>query len=125
MLKKGVLIFLGSLIVNLYTTFVLTILWNWFATVALHTSEISFWMMYGLVLIVGLFQKADDTNEERWKGLLIMVNACVPENRRDDIKEELEGLVPAAWSGVAFAFIGKIIGNSLALGVGFAIHVLA
>jgi len=36
------------LISSLFTTFVLQNLWNWFAIPALHASEISFWVMYGL-----------------------------------------------------------------------------
>jgi hypothetical protein len=47
---KAVLVFVLTLVAHLFTTFVLTVLWNWFAVPALHASEISFWLMYGLVL---------------------------------------------------------------------------
>jgi len=62
-------------------------LWNWFVVPAFHTFDISFWQMFGLTLFVGLLthfgEEADaSANECRWKGLLTMVDACVPREPR-------------------------------------------
>src|SRR5258708_11550020 len=106
MLKKTVLFFAAGLLVHLYTTFVLTICWNWFVTAAFHLSEISFWVMYGLVLVVSLFQNPQDKNfgeDQRWKGALIMIDACVPEDRKQYVKDELEDLTPQLWIEIGSA----------------------
>lgn len=128
MIKKSLLFFLLSLVVYLYTTFVLTILWNWFMTVAFHVQEISFWVMYGPVLIVGLFQNPTDrnfTDETRWKNALVMIHACVPEDRKEFVKEELEALKPHVWVDIAGDLLGRVGATTLILGVGFVIHILA
>jgi hypothetical protein len=74
MFKKGALFFGLSLIIHLYTTLVLTILWNWFVVPAFHVSDISFWLMYGLVLIVSMFSNPSDQSldaDRRTKSLMI------------------------------------------------------
>jgi len=45
MLKKMLLGWVVGSAASLYTAFVLQNLWNWFATPALHLSQISFWIM--------------------------------------------------------------------------------
>jgi hypothetical protein len=125
---KGILFFLVGLVVNLYTTLVLTILWNWFATAALHTSEISFWLMYGLVLMVNLLRSPSAENpseEKRWKVLSLMVNACVPEDKRDDLMDEVKSVQSEKWIDLGVFMFSQVVGDTVALGVGAAIHVLA
>jgi hypothetical protein len=128
MLKKTVLFFAVGLLVNLYTTFVLTICWNWFVTTAFHVSEISFWVMYGLVLVVSLFQNPYDASvaeDQRWNSALIMIDACVPEDRKQYVKEELEDLKPQMWFEIGSALFGRIVGTTLTLGIAFVVHILA
>jgi len=50
-------------VARLYTEFVLQNLWTWFATLVFHLLQISFWVMYWLVLVIGMF--ADDKQKER------------------------------------------------------------
>lgn len=86
MLKKGLLFFALGLVVHFYTTFILMLLWNWFVTTAFHVGEISFWVMYGMGLIVQVFQNPGDKqfdDDQRWSRLTILVDACVPDNLRD------------------------------------------
>ena len=64
MVKKIVIIWLVGMVVGLYTTFVLQSLWNWFATEAFHVSQISFWVMYGVVLVVGLLTEGQSNKFE-------------------------------------------------------------
>jgi len=81
---------IGS-VVSLYTTFVIQHLWNWFATSAFHVSEISFWAMYGLVLLVSLFtewQKVGD--EPRWKTAYIILEACIPDAKKEEVETQLK-----------------------------------
>ena len=89
---KAIITFVGMLAGGLYTTFVLMILWNWFVTPTFHTSEMSFWAMFGLLLLVRLvkddyYERAQD--ESRWKKLLVMVQAAIPVEKWEVVKEEL------------------------------------
>ena len=66
--KKAVIMFAFSTFVNLYTTFVLQSLWNWFAVEALNAPHVSYWVMYGLVMIANLmFYKPEFQDEQRCK----------------------------------------------------------
>jgi hypothetical protein len=93
-LRGTLAVFLMWPLSGLYTAFVLKNLWNWFATEALHLPEISFWVMYGLVLIIGMFRaNYDDGDIEQkntFKAMAIAVDACVPEDRREWAREQLE-----------------------------------
>ena len=128
MIKKSVLFFALSIIVHLYTTFVLTILWNWFVVPALHLSDVSFWLMYGLVLIVNMFSNPSDQTfdaDRRTKSLMTAIGACIPEDRREFVREELESQSKEIWIDLGAAIVSRGFQNTLALGVGFIVHVLA
>src|SRR6266481_5640534 len=87
----AVLLFIVAMVVRLYTTFVLENLWNWFVSDAFHLSHISFWVMYGVVLFIGLLTV--DFNYEqarRFKVLAIGIDACIPENLREMVNKQLE-----------------------------------
>ncbi len=125
---KGVLFFLLGLVVHLYTTFVLTVMWNWLVTTAFHVADISFWLMYGLVLVVSLFQNPADANfaeERRWKGLMTAIDACVPEDRREFLKEELAERKSEIWVEVGSTILARALGNTVAFGIGYVVHILA
>lgn len=128
MFKKGALFFGLSLIIHLYTTLVLTILWNWFVVPSFHVSDISFWLMYGLVLIVNMFSNPSDRSfdaDRRTKSLMTAIEACIPDDRREFVREELESQSKEIWIEVGAAIFGRAFGNTVALGVGFIVHVLA
>lgn len=60
---------LVAIIVGLYTTFVLQSLWNWFVVTAFNIPSVSYWQMYGLVLLVTLISERSPeiAEEQRWK----------------------------------------------------------
>jgi len=76
-----------AIVVGLYTTFVLQMLWNWFAVDALRAPEISYWTVYGLLLLIRLiFEKPTLESDEKFKRLAILVEACVPQEKRQKWK---------------------------------------
>jgi hypothetical protein len=87
-------------------------LWNWFATGALHVPEISFWMMYGLVLTIGAFKMHhDDSNIEqknRLKAIAIAVDASMPEDKRKRVRERLDDQQNGIWDDILIAFAKNI-----------------
>jgi hypothetical protein len=81
-MKKVMLFWLIGSVVALYRTFVIENLWNWFAASALHIPEISFWGMYGLVLLIGVFtnnhgQKFEEGKRERM-GMALRLKIVAP-----------------------------------------------
>jgi hypothetical protein len=128
MLKKTMVFFALGLVLHLYTTFVLMILWNWFVTAAFHVDEISFWLMYGLGLVVQLFQNPGDEHfddERRFNRLTIMIDACVPDSMREYVKDELQEQNSGMWLDIGTTLFGRFVGNTFTLCVAFVVHIFA
>jgi hypothetical protein len=124
--KKFILLYGVSMTVGLYTTFVLVVLWDWFAVPAFHVNEIGFWIMYGLTMTSGLLRGGSDIEtESRHKVLLVVLDGCVPDHKRQQVNEELEGLTEGMWWQAGTKVFGQVVGNSLTLALGFVIHILA
>jgi hypothetical protein len=125
--KRVILLYGISMVVGLYTTFVLTVLWNWFAVPAFHVGEISFWMMYGLTMLISLLRPTgnDIEAEHRHKVVAVMLDACVPVDKREEVIEELKGFEEEIWWKAGWQVFGQVMTNSLTLGIGFVVHLLA
>jgi hypothetical protein len=122
--KKLGMVFALGLVVSFYTTFVLENLWNWFAVSALGAPQISYWTAYGFVLLIRLLFDKDTTYKEQeiFGRLGMMIDACVPEEKRAELTEQLleedKGLVGRLFGGV----FGEALGVTLTLGLGWAVH---
>lgn len=116
--------FVVSPLISLYTTFVLTQLWNWFATAALHLDEISFWVMYGLVLIISTLKlNAGDVGDEyRDKAFATLLDACVPDDKKQAVSEEIEAQTQGLWFDIGLRIFLQTVGLSFTLTLGWAIH---
>lgn len=119
----AIVLLVGPLI-SLYTTFVLKNLWNWFATEALHLPEISFWVMFGLVLIIGMFTSNFGHIEQEYgfKSIGTALDACVPEDKRDWVREQLEDQQKAIWGDIGMKLFSRIFGATCTLVIGWAVH---
>jgi len=120
---RGISLWLVFVVVGLYTAFVLQSLWNWFVVGSLNVSSISFWSMYGVVLIVGVFrEKQELSGDVRWERTLKILDYCVPQEKRyqldEWLKEQSEGVFGRAWTFVW----EKVFGNTVTLGLGWVIH---
>lgn len=124
MLKKGAVLWVIGLVVGFYTTFVLQNLWNWFVTVAFNLPQISFWVMFGIVLMIGMFDKDTTEDEIRFKALSTVVEACVPFEKQDEVNHELKLQGDGIWFTVGTTIFGKILVNTLTLAAGFAVHLI-
>lgn len=124
MAKKIILGWGVGVVVALYITFVLQNLWNWFVVAAFHTSEISFWIMYGIVLTVGMLTEQDRFMEDQQlKTMMAMVDACIPEDRRKGLNEKLEWQADfGSWLEVGLRVIGKVLGGTIVLVIGWSVH---
>ena len=132
-MKKYMGKFLGAWLIgsilSLYTTFVIMNLWNWFASPALHVPEISFWGMFGLVLLVGLFAEGHQIAEEAgWKNMIAVLIASVPDDRREEVASRIEEyanekLKVEIWLEAASKAFSRCVGNTLVLGLGFVVHI--
>lgn len=129
-LLKGVLLFALSLITAIYTTFILTLLWGWFVAPAFHVARISFWIMYGLVLVASLFrghglEEKDMEDDRRWELLMTAVKACVPEDRREEVEAEQKYLSKGMWKVLGTLNVANVMANTGILGIAFVVHVIA
>jgi hypothetical protein len=124
--KKFAMTWATSTLVFFYTVFVFMQLWNWFAVPLLHVPEASYWLIYGLSMLFGLMTEKLDSpaHERRWNALFIILNACVPEQKMEDVKEEVRSETESIWSDVGLMIFGRVLTNSLTLGIGFAVHLL-
>jgi hypothetical protein len=69
-----------QLIIALYMPFVVQILWNWFAAPALHLGSISYWNMFGLLLIIIVVMIRNSTISEAHhiQRVIILLEASLP-----------------------------------------------
>jgi hypothetical protein len=125
--RKFLLFYAVSMMVGLFTAWVLTVLWTWFVVPAFHVDPASFWVMYGLTLLVDLLRTNgnDIEAEHRHKIVAVMLDACVPAERRDEVKEQLTEFADQTWYEVGWKLFGKAASNALTLALGFVVHVLA
>ncbi len=126
--KKLAMTWGTSTLVGFYTIFVLMQLWNWFAVPLLHVPEASYWLIYGLSMVFGLLTGAtgqdNPAHERRWNSLFLILNACVPEHKMEDVKEDVRSETESIWSDVGLLIFGRVLTNSLTLGLGFVVHLL-
>src|SRR5207245_9779664 len=114
MFQKALVLFVLGLGVHLSTTCVLMILWNCFVTASFHVGEISFWLMYVVRLVIQLFQNPGDKqfeHERRFNRLAIMVDACVPDNMREYVKDELQEQNSKMWLDIGTTMFGVVVVN--------------
>ena len=127
-MKKFMLFWIIGSVASLYATFVIQNLWNWFATSAFHVPAMSFWVTYGLVLLIGLFTNTaqegpaleDDLREKRMD---IVLAALIPDARREEVKAQLEEQTQTGiWMEAGLHVFGKLVGTTFVLALGFVVH---
>ena len=125
--KKVVITWITATLVGFYSVFVLMQLWNWFAVPLLHAPEASYWLIYGMNMLFGLLTANVDNpaHKRRWNSLFIILNACVPEHKMEEVKEEVSTETKSIWSDVGMMIGGRVVAASVTLGLGFVVHMLA
>jgi hypothetical protein len=114
-----------AFVTGFYRVFVLRNLWNWFLVPTLHASEISFWQMYGLNMLVNLLIYVNDfAEEERWTIFSAVFEASVVDAQREAVREALKGESDQVWSRLGWKIAGRIGDYSFALGFGWVIRTI-
>jgi hypothetical protein len=114
-----------SLVVWLYTTFVLTMLWDWFVTPAFHVGEIGYWNMYGLVLVIRLLSPTSEAVPivaEKWEHAMKMLEACLPEDKRGEIMGAIEKDKLSTSGQLLVANAIGLVGSTVSLVIGWVVH---
>ncbi len=123
-MKKSYLIWPTAFITGLYRTFVLECCWNWFAVPFLGVPGISYWGMFGINLLITLFfPSKNEANEYRWEILTATVETCVPEDRKEDLKNQLEAKYNDTSSRIIKMIFSELIGNTFVLVLGWCVAV--
>lgn len=122
---KKVSFWLLSLFSGLYTAFVAMCFWNWFVSPAFSLSSygISYWNMVGLIMFVDLiwsrnFESRDMVSEMRWKVACSIGEICLPEEKKEAIKEVVDSHLEPQYSELFFKIFGNVVGNTFILILG-------
>jgi uncharacterized membrane protein YraQ (UPF0718 family) len=113
-----------ALVIGFYTSFVFQNLWNWFLAPALHLDPISYWVMYGVSMLIRamLSSRQDETIGHLWEQQKQLLELCVPDANRSRfhsvLKEEEENM----WALAGAAAFGEFLGSTISLGFGWLIH---
>ncbi|MGD0404356.1 MAG: hypothetical protein ABSB66_14290 [Candidatus Acidiferrales bacterium] len=121
--KKPLAQFFVTILMQFYTAFVVMNLWNWFVTRAIHAPSIGYLTVYGLLLIVQLFRALPRQSEElKYKRLMIMLDACVRDSRREAMADELREINKETTDVPSWMVIETLVGNTIALILGWFIN---
>lgn len=125
--KKFLLLYAVSMTVGLFTAFVLTVLWGWFVVPAFHVDAVSFWVMYGLTMLIDLLRsKGNEIQaDHRHKVVALMLDACVPAERREEVREELTQFNEDASHEIGWKLFGRLFESALTLALGWVVHIIA
>ena len=126
-LKKWIWIFGGALLVGFYSTFVMQMLWNWFAVPALNVRSLSYWQMYGLstlisALLAHVGKEGEMNAKSNWRFAFAVLDACVPSDRMDAVKERLEEITEEMWGGLITTMLGQVVANTITLTLGWTVY---
>jgi hypothetical protein len=79
--------------------------------------------MYGLLMTVYLvFQKDDFEDERRWKRIAVILGACIPDEKRAELKGDITAEDGDFTMQVVGSILGKAFGNTVTLALGWAVH---
>ena len=74
--------------------------------------------------MTGVGEQDNPAHERRWNSLFIILNACVPEQKMENVKEEVRSETESIWSDIGLMIFGRVLARSLTLGLGFVVHLL-
>src|ERR1700693_1322639 len=122
--KRATIYFIIGIALKLYTTFVLQNLWNWFVVSAFRIPSISFWLMYGVLLMIGLvFPRIDLEQESRWEQAVMMLQACIPEGKREAVNDKIKKSTQVGVMVLGETF-STLIGHTVVLMIGFVVYIV-
>jgi len=126
--KKVWITWAAGTLASFYTVFVLMQLWNWFAVPLLGVPVAVYWVMYGLNMLFAFFTGREDPKEpgeeRNWRILYTVLDACVPEHKMEELKEYVRGENEQIWMEAGLFIFMLVVGRTLALGIGFVVHLL-
>ena len=122
---KKIIIWIIALVTGLYSTFVAQCFWNWFAVLVLPVPPVFFWQMFGIILLINLFSEKDDSIEKsRWEVVYKLLEACLPESKKQEIEEFVNEKEKNAWVDAGSKVFEKFFSNTITLAFGFIIHAI-
>jgi hypothetical protein len=114
-----------SLLVGAFKAFVLMLMWNWFVSPVFHLESISFWHVLGLLWMAQLFVDSGGENPLetlRWESLFLVLDACVPDHKNEELREELKQKNEGIWSQLGIQIFGRVTSYAVTLGLGWIVH---
>lgn len=125
-MKGSYLLWPTAFVTGFYRAFVLQCCWNGFAIPFLELPSISYWGMFGINLLVSLFfsSSKNEINDYRWETLTTIIETCVPEDRKNELKNQLEAKqLDTPYRAINMIF-SELIGNTFVLMLGWCVAVI-
>jgi hypothetical protein len=121
--SKWAMLFIISVVMGLYTAFVIKCYWSWFAVPALNLPEVSFFQILGLIWLLQLVMgnESEEAEDTKFKMLANAIELCVPAEKQSQLTAMLEEeQVMIRWK--ALGMISRRFGsNTFMLILGFAL----
>lgn len=70
-------------------------------------------MLFGLMTGASDGEQENPVHERRWKSLFIALDACVPEHKTEEVREEVRSETEGIWTDVGVMIFGKVLSRSL------------
>jgi hypothetical protein len=122
-MKKWSFILVMGTCYQLITAFVAMCFWNWFIVLAFNVSPISYFLMLGVVWFVGIVFVKEE-NEFEKKILYMILEACVPESKQEDLESQLKDMNESLLLHVFPVYVGRLVGISVTFILGLGLHLL-
>lgn len=120
--KRFALLWFLSVVISVYRAFVLMMLWNWFVTRAFHVDSVSFLLMLGISWFIELVTRPSEQDAAFYSSNLYpLVLLCVPENKQEEAREQMEQFQSDIWSQLWTSAGSRVFDITLTLGLGFVV----
>ena len=126
MIKISLLFIFGTFSF-LYTAFVTTCLWNWFAAPAFYLSSISYWNMVGLSILIDMLlerniEAINVLSEFRWKTSVGLLALCIPDSKKEDLNTFIQSQSETQYGEIFLKAFGVVTGNTWILIMGIIVR---
>lgn len=111
-----------------YRALIAKYFWNWFVGPTLHVPEFSYLQWLGLCMFIGIFAGGIDTTPrsevKTWHLLISALELCVPEEKREALREIGRSWPDAPGSESAIYLGGAVVAYSVTLLLGYLLHII-
>ena len=69
-------------------------------------------------------EQENPAHERRWRSLFVALDACVPEHKAEEAREEVRQETESVRTDISMMIFGRVLSGRLTLGLSFVVHLL-